>query len=354
MNEHFVSIKVDREERPDVDHIYMNAVQMLTGRGGWPMTVFLTPDGKPFYGGTYFPPQDRHGLPGFRRVLLAIAQAYRDKPRRRAEDRRAADGRPAAHAKRRSRRASRSTPSAGHAMPPPSCRGAYDETHGGIGQAPKFPNEAVFELFLRAYAQQRRSSATSTWSLHTLRQMARGGIYDQLGGGFHRYSVDERWLVPHFEKMLYDNAQLVPLYLSAYQLTGDRFFADIARETLDYVVARDARSRRRLLLDAGRRQRRRGGQVLPVGRRRGAPHSRRRRSGGCLPLLGRHRAPATSSTATSCTSRSRSSSSPSCSAATSTRVAPAAGRQRAPSCSRRASSASSRASTTRCSRRGTR
>jgi uncharacterized protein YyaL (SSP411 family) len=233
MNEHFVNIKVDREERPDVDHIYMNAVQMLTGRGGWPMTVFLTPDGKPFYGGTYFPPQDRHGLPAFRHVLLGIAQAFREKP----DDvqktvaqlmdglRRIEVAQPSSHL------IDASVVSDAAA----SLSRAYDQTNGGLGQAPKFPNEAVCDLFLRvsrSHGQQRYLDM----ALHTLRQMARGGIYDQLGGGFHRYSVDEHWLVPHFEKMLYDNAQLVPLYLSAYQITRDDFFARIARETLDYVI----------------------------------------------------------------------------------------------------------------------
>ncbi len=244
MNEHFVSIKVDREERPDVDHIYMNAVQVLTGHGGWPMTVFLTPDGKPFYGGTYFPPEDRHGMPGFPRLLLAVAQAYRDK----ADDVQRTVG------QLMERLAQLESPSAA-ARPPGAdtireaaahLARAYDPQYGGIGQAPKFPNTAVLDLFLRAdFVAGRGAGATpgatresrfSDMALFTLRRMAHGGIYDQLGGGFHRYAVDQRWLVPHFEKMLYDNAQLVPLYLSAYQVTGDAFFATVARETLDYVV----------------------------------------------------------------------------------------------------------------------
>jgi len=238
MNELFVNIKVDREERPDVDHIYMNAVQMLTGRGGWPMTVFLTPDGKPFYGGTYFPPQDRHGLPAFRHVLLAIAQAYRDKP----DDVQKTVGQ-LMDGLQHGERATPSSEPVDAGLVTAAASGlsrAYDEQNGGLGQAPKFPNEAVCDLFLRVSrgsGQQRYRDM----ALHTLRQMARGGIYDQLGGGFHRYSVDEHWLVPHFEKMLYDNAQLVPLYLSAHQITGDTFFARIARETLDYVV-REMRS----------------------------------------------------------------------------------------------------------------
>ena len=233
MNDRFVNIKVDREERPDLDQIYMNAVQMLTGHGGWPMTVFLTPDGKPFYGGTYFPPQDHHGLPGFPRLLLAVARAYREKP----DD--------VTRTVERLMSGLQQSEACEPCAQPLDKRlvldaaerlsGAYDPTYGGIGHAPKFPNAAILELFLRVHrstGQQRYLDMV----LHTLRQMARGGIYDQLGGGFHRYSVDERWLIPHFEKMLYDNAQLVPLYLAAYQLTGDAFFARIARETLDYVT----------------------------------------------------------------------------------------------------------------------
>jgi hypothetical protein len=237
MNTHFINIKVDREERPDIDHIYMNAVQMLTGRGGWPMTMFLTPDGKPFFGGTYYPKEDRYGMPGFRRVLLAVAQAYREKP----DDVQKTVGQLMAGLQRME------APEAGQALDAATVLDAaaglsqaYDATHGGLGQAPKFPNEAALELFLRAH----RAGGDGRYLdmvLHTLRQMARGGIYDQVGGGFHRYSVDERWLVPHFEKMLYDNAQLVPLYLAAYQLSGDRFFADVAADVLAYVT-REMRS----------------------------------------------------------------------------------------------------------------
>ncbi|MBI4518412.1 MAG: thioredoxin domain-containing protein [Deltaproteobacteria bacterium] len=233
MNEHFVNIKVDREERPDVDHIYMNAVQLLTGRGGWPMTLFLTPDGKPFYGGTYFPPDDRHGLLCFRRLLLAVAKAYREQP----EELQKTVGQLLA-----ALQGLENMPPAGQAVDAglvaraaAAFGQAYDQTNGGIGGAPKFPNEAVLELFLRT----QRATGQARYlemALHSLRRMAAGGIYDQLGGGFHRYAVDERWLVPHFEKMLYDNAQLVPLYLAAFQLTGDDFFAEIARQTLDYVT----------------------------------------------------------------------------------------------------------------------
>jgi len=238
MNDHFVNIKVDREERPDIDQIYMNAVQLLTGRGGWPMTVFLTPDGKPFYGGTYFPPEDRHGLPAFRRVLLSIAHAYRERP----DDVRKS----VAQLMDGLQRVELVQPSdqpldaslVQHAAA--ALARAYDDEHGGLGQAPKFPNEAVLELFLRTHRVTGESRFLDM-VVHTLRQMARGGMYDQLGGGFHRYSVDQRWLVPHFEKMLYDNAQLVPLYLSTYQATGDAFFSTVAADILTYVT-REMRS----------------------------------------------------------------------------------------------------------------
>ncbi len=227
MNDHFVNIKVDREERPDLDHIYMNAVQLLTGRGGWPMTVFLTPDGKPFYGGTYFPPEDRHGMPGFPRLLTAIADAYRNRP----DEIRTSVG------EMHARLAALETHASGGDLPgidavraaAAQLAGAVDSEYGGIGTAPKFPNSGAFDLLLRGEPRQ------AELALLTLRRMAEGGVYDQLGGGFHRYSVDQRWLVPHFEKMLYDNAQLVPLLLAAYQASGEALFARVARQTLDYV-----------------------------------------------------------------------------------------------------------------------
>ncbi len=233
MNELFVNIKVDREERPDVDHIYMSAVQMLTGRGGWPMTVFMKPDGQPFYGGTYFPPEERHGMPAFPRVLRFIADKYRESP----------EDVEKAVAEIGDRLQQMQSPSGDGSLPPngilmdaaAALARAYDESEGGIGDAPKFPNTAPLDLWLRA-SHQSGDSRYTEMVLFTLRKMALGGVYDQLGGGFHRYSVDRRWLVPHFEKMLYDNAQLVPLYISAYQISGDAFFADVARDTLDYVV----------------------------------------------------------------------------------------------------------------------
>ncbi|HEY7167493.1 MAG TPA: DUF255 domain-containing protein, partial [Candidatus Binatia bacterium] len=209
MNELFVNIKVDREERPDLDEIYMNAVQMLTGRGGWPMTVFLTPEGKPFYGGTYYPPEDRQGMPGFPKILSGIAQAYRERP----QDVEKSVQQILAAFQRMSRSPDKTAEFSIDtiAAAAEQIARAYDSEHGGLGQAPKFPNAGVYELFLRNYHCSKTERYLEMVT-HTLTQMAQGGIYDHLGGGFHRYSVDEKWLVPHFEKMLYDNAQLVRIY----------------------------------------------------------------------------------------------------------------------------------------------
>ncbi|MGH7398973.1 MAG: thioredoxin domain-containing protein [Candidatus Rokuibacteriota bacterium] len=233
MNRLFVSIKVDREERPDVDQIYMQAVQSMTGRGGWPMTVFLTPDGVPFYGGTYFPPVDRHGMPAFPRLLQSIADAYHD---RRGEVVEA--GRQLVESMRQSERLTRSA----SLLTREVLAGAYlalsaefDERDGGLGQAPKFPQPMTWEAILRVWKRTGDARALDMLS-HTLTRMARGGIYDQLGGGFHRYSVDGQWLVPHFEKMLYDNAQLASLYLHGWLATGDREYRRVTEETLDYVL----------------------------------------------------------------------------------------------------------------------
>jgi uncharacterized protein YyaL (SSP411 family) len=233
MNQHFINIKVDREERPDVDHIYMSAVQLLTGRGGWPMTMFLTPDGKPFYGGTYYPPEDRQGMPGFPRILQGIAEAWRERP---DDVARSVGELHEGLAKLEAHRQGDDIPGAAAVLEAAAqFARVHDADYGGIGTAPKFPNTGVYELLLRAAARGGEARYRDM-ALFTLRHMAEGGIYDQLGGGFHRYSVDQRWLVPHFEKMLYDNAQLVPLYLAAFQVSGDAFYARIARETLDYVL----------------------------------------------------------------------------------------------------------------------
>jgi uncharacterized protein YyaL (SSP411 family) len=237
MNELFVNVKVDREERPDVDDVYMKAVQMLTGRGGWPMTVFLTPEGEPFYGGTYFPPSDRHGLPGFPRVLDGVARAWRERPddvARSVEQLRIGLARLEAV-----------QPADGALDPTLPQRAAeallqhVDLDQGGLGGAPKFPHAAAFQLFLRQHRVSGRQDLLDAVRL-TCTRMANGGMYDQIGGGFHRYSVDARWLVPHFEKMLYDNAQLPRLYLEAWQVTGDPTLRAVVEDTLDYVL-RDMR-----------------------------------------------------------------------------------------------------------------
>jgi uncharacterized protein YyaL (SSP411 family) len=234
MNEHFVNVKVDREERPDIDAVYMRAVVALTGRGGWPLTVFLTPEGKPFFGGTYFPPEARHGLPAFRQVLLAVARSYRE---RKEDILRSAQGLV-------SRIVSQDlAPSAPDVeltavtldQSVRRLSQSFDPRHGGFGGAPKFPQAMVLDFLLREYYRS-GNSVNLRIVERSLEKMARGGIYDQLGGGFHRYSVDERWLVPHFEKMLYDNALLSQVYVRAFHATGKPLYRRIVQETLDYVA----------------------------------------------------------------------------------------------------------------------
>ena len=227
MNEQFVSVKVDREERPDLDAIYMDAVVALTGHGGWPMTVFLTPGGEPFFGGTYFPPAPRHGLPSFRQVLDAVASAYRE----RREDigrsaaqlveaiRSSSDGRAVGRAADRLDRSPRRRVASS---------ASFDHERGGFGGAPKFPPASALEFLLRRGELELVTT--------TLDAMAAGGMYDLVGGGFHRYSVDADWLVPHFEKMLYDNALLVPAYLHAWVVTGEERYRQVAEETCEYLL----------------------------------------------------------------------------------------------------------------------
>jgi uncharacterized protein YyaL (SSP411 family) len=234
LNRHFVSIKVDREERPDLDAIYMDAVQAMTGHGGWPMSVFLTPAGLPFYGGTYFPNSPRSGLPAFTTVLQQIAEAWKTRREEIVES------------GSRLAKAIQDTHDAGAGRDLTLIPGAltaavsrishsFDARHGGFGSAPKFPQPSVLEFLIRRYVATRDEYTLSIVTA-TLDAMAKGGIYDQLGGGFHRYSVDAIWLVPHFEKMLYDNAQLVRVYLHAWQVTQDPRYRRVAVETLDYVV----------------------------------------------------------------------------------------------------------------------
>ena len=233
MNENFVNIKVDREERPDLDQIYMNAVQMMTHHGGWPMTVFLTPDGVPFYGGTYFPPQDRYNMPGFPRVLVGVAEAYRDRRSDIAET----SASLLQELQRLSATSGSSQPLDKELLDAAyvGIARSYDPVNGGFGNAPKFPPAMTLEFLLRTYLRTGKTEALQMVR-HTTEQMARGGMYDQLGGGFHRYSTDARWLVPHFEKMLYDNALLSRLYLHYFQLTADSFAREVTEGILDYVL----------------------------------------------------------------------------------------------------------------------
>jgi uncharacterized protein YyaL (SSP411 family) len=226
MNERFVNVKVDREERPDVDSLYMDAVVALTGHGGWPMTVFLTPDGEPFFGGTYYPPEPRHGLPSFRQVLVAVADAYSERPGAVAEQARTLVDALRKSAERSPSREPLTASLIAEAVR--VLRGQLDPEWGGFGHAPKFPPASVIELLLRVGAIEP--------AVKTLDGMAAGGMYDLVGGGFHRYSVDERWLVPHFEKMLYDNALLAPAYLHAWLVTGNDHYRRVAEETLDYML----------------------------------------------------------------------------------------------------------------------
>ncbi len=235
LNRNFISIKVDREERPDLDRIYMNAVQMMTGGGGWPMSVFITPEGVPFYGGTYFPKTPRQGLPSFTQVLLALAEAWQN---RRAE---LLNGAQQVVQALQQQQTFPGT-GAGDGLDAGVIEAAYvqlrqrfDSVHGGWGQAPKFPQPMALEFLLRYHHTTKASRALGKVT-QTLDAMARGGIYDQLGGGFHRYAVDARWVVPHFEKMLYDNAQLARVYLHGWQVTGQPLFRAIVEETLEYVM----------------------------------------------------------------------------------------------------------------------
>ena len=233
MNERFVNIKVDREERPDLDAVYMEAVQMMTGSGGWPMTVFLTPEGNPYYGGTYFPPEDRGGMPGFPRLLTAASQAYHTNKGEIARVTRQL----AEQMGRTGQMPRGFTPLTTEVMHSAYSQLAtqFDHLNGGFGNAPKFPQPMTPEFLLRYYRHGFNARALEMTEL-TLQKMAYGGMYDQVGGGFHRYSTDAYWLVPHFEKMLYDNALLARLYLHAWQITGQPLYRRIIEETLDYVL----------------------------------------------------------------------------------------------------------------------
>ena len=274
MNEAFVCVKVDREERPDVDSVYMTATQAMTGHGGWPMTVFTTPEGKPFYCGTYFPPRPAHGMPAFRQVLAAVAEAWTE---RRADLEAAGTKIVGAISARLD--LGEPTPLSADVLDAAvrSLAGTYDEASKGFGGAPKFPPSMLLEFLLRHHARTGDGEALRM-ARDTLEAMARGGIYDQLAGGFARYSVDARWVVPHFEKMLYDNALLLRVYLHLWRATGEEWARRVADETAAFLDPRSRDAGGRLRLGARRRHRRGRGAHLRLDPRpadRG-PRTRRR------------------------------------------------------------------------------
>ena len=242
VNQHFIAVKVDRDERPDIDSRYQVAVQAVSGQGGWPLTAFLTPDGKPFYGGTYFPPSDGYGRPSFRRVLLSIANAYLDKHGDVVEQAQMVEN-SIAQSESFTGRGGKVSRSVIDAIQESAFK-MFDPVHGGFGQAPKFPHPSALDLLIEQYALTRKERSKNERTNHddlrnvivtTLEHMANGGVYDQLAGGFHRYSVDERWVVPHFEKMCYDNSELLKNYVHAYQATGSEFFATVTRDIIRWM-----------------------------------------------------------------------------------------------------------------------
>jgi uncharacterized protein YyaL (SSP411 family) len=257
VNEHFVAVKVDRDERPDIDSRYQAAVQAVSGQGGWPLTAFLTPDGKPFYGGTYFPPNDGYGRPSFRRVLLSIANAYKEKHGDVVEQASMVEG-AIAQSESFAGKSGRISQSVIAAIQESALK-MFDAQNGGFGSAPKFPHPSALDLLIERYARggslREANEGSSLKSdgqapavsakqddlllrsliVVTLEHMANGGVYDQLAGGFHRYSVDEHWIVPHFEKMCYDNSELLKNYVHAYQATGQHFFAEVAQDIIRWM-----------------------------------------------------------------------------------------------------------------------
>ena len=232
VNQHFIAVKVDRDERPDIDSRYQVAISAVSGQGGWPLTAFLTPDGKPFYGGTYFPPNDGYGRPSFRRVLLSIANAYKEKNGDVVEQAKMVED-AIVQAESFAGKSGRISASVISAIQESAFK-MFDPQHGGFGQAPKFPHPSALDLLIEQYARTRDENLR-VLIVSTLEHMAKGGVYDQLAGGFHRYSVDERWIVPHFEKMCYDNSELLKNYVHAYQVTGSEFFADVARDIIRWM-----------------------------------------------------------------------------------------------------------------------
>jgi uncharacterized protein len=232
MNERFIAVKVDRDERPDIDSRYQIAVSSISGQGGWPLTAFLTPDGKPFYGGTYFPPDDHYGRPSFKRVLLAISDAFREKHGDVLEQAQMVEG-ALAHAESFAGKSATFNPAAIDAIVK-SALEMYDSVNGGFGSAPKFPHPSAIDLLIDQYQRTGDEQIRNVF-VTTLEKMARGGVYDQLAGGFHRYSVDEHWVVPHFEKMCYDNSELLKNYAHAYQAVGSELFAHVALDIIRWM-----------------------------------------------------------------------------------------------------------------------
>jgi len=232
VNERFVAVKVDRDERPDIDSRYQVAVSSISGQGGWPLTAFLTPDGKPFYGGTYFPPNDHYGRPSFKRVLLAISDAYREKNGEVVEQAKMVEN-ALSHAESFAGRSGEFSPKVINQIVESAMK-MFDPRNGGFGTAPKFPHPAALDLLMDQYVRTGDEKLRDAVVI-SLEKMAHGGVYDQLAGGFHRYSVDERWVVPHFEKMCYDNSELLKNYVRAYQVTGSEFFAEIARDIIRWM-----------------------------------------------------------------------------------------------------------------------
>src|SRR5262249_12789289 len=232
INEHFIAIKVDRDERPDVDSRYQTAVQAISGQGGWPLTAFLTPEGKPFYAGTYFPPQDHHGRPSFRRVLLTLSQAFHEKRNDVLESAESVMD-AISQAEGFAGKSGSLQPQIIESMVQSAVK-LFDAEHGGFGSSPKFPHPSVLDLLMQRYAETGNQHLLNIVNI-TLEKMAQGGVYDQLAGGFHRYSVDEHWVVPHFEKMAYDNSELLKNYLHGFQITGNAFFAAVAKDIIRWM-----------------------------------------------------------------------------------------------------------------------
>jgi uncharacterized protein YyaL (SSP411 family) len=232
INQRFIAVKVDRDERPDIDSRYQVAVSSISGQGGWPLTAFLTPDGKPFYGGTYFPQDDQYGRPSFKRVLLSISNAYQEKNADVMEQAKMVEG-AISHAESFAGKSAKFSPAVIDAIVESALK-MFDPQNGGFGSAPKFPHPATLDLLIDQYARSGDEQLRNVF-VTTLEKMARGGVYDQLAGGFHRYSVDERWVVPHFEKMCYDNSELLKNYVHAYQATGSEFFAMVARDIIRWM-----------------------------------------------------------------------------------------------------------------------